>query len=267
MLRLKNLRNYMKTMGLNKLIRNQKGFSVLELLIVVLVISILMVFASRFASAKVYMAEKEANKLTDIFREARQKALTQHETMRVEINQYDRTIRLINENKPGDGSDDKEIRKLFFADEQNVVFDRPPANMAARPEEPVPVPDLNFKTPITFEAKSASYAMAMDASAEASLENANPVGAEKTDAINEDDKIATYRFLKNGNVVDAGMNAVGDNAMITGATIFFWTPVTKNGKVTEDAAILRAVTLLGSSGSTRFWKCPIIDGRCANWEK
>ncbi|MEZ5345850.1 MAG: prepilin-type N-terminal cleavage/methylation domain-containing protein [Pyrinomonadaceae bacterium] len=217
---------------------SERGFSLIELIIVLLVMMIIMVFASRFTNTTLYKADRQANIVTDVLKEAKHRAITQQETMRVEINREKRYVRLIAENNAGDGSDDREVRRHPLADAQDVIFEKAPNNMDAPPDEPTPVPEPNFKTPVTQEVED------------------------------QNDKIATYRFLKNGNVVDAGFNSVGDGAVITGATIYFWTPMRNpNNTLSESAQVLRAITLIGSSGATRFWRCEVINGRCKKWEK
>lgn len=217
---------------------SEKGFSIIELLIVLLVMSILIVFASRFTNAKLYKPDRQANIVADMLKEARTRAITQQETMRVEINREKRYVRLITENNPGDSSDDKEIRRYPLAEAQDVIFETAPKNMDSGPDEPIPVPELNFKTPVTDQ-----------------VEDPN-------------DKVATFRFLKNGNVVDAGFNSVGDGAVITGATIYFWIPLRNtDNTLSENAQMVRAITLIGSSGATRFWRCAVVEGRCKTWEK
>ncbi|MCB1025595.1 MAG: prepilin-type N-terminal cleavage/methylation domain-containing protein [Acidobacteria bacterium] len=216
----------------------EKGFSLLELIIVLLVMMILVVLASRFTNPKLYKPDRQANIVNDVLKEAKHRAITQQETMRVELNREKRYIRLVSENDPGDSSDDKEIRRYPLALAQDVIFETAPKNLDATPDEPTPVPELTFKTPVT-----------------AQVEDPN-------------DKVATFRFLKNGNVVDAGFNSVGDGAVITGATIYFWIPLlNQDNTLSENAQMVRALTLIGSSGATRFWRCAVVNGRCTKWEK
>ncbi len=205
----------------------------------VLVISILMVFSVRFAETKFFKPDQQAQLVIDAFKEARARSINQQETMRVEISQTFRMIRLITENEPGDASDDVLMYELPLARPYEVVFDDKPNNTSGNPQEPTPVPIIKFRAKHLIDPTQTS-----------------------------NDQVATFRFLKNGNVVDAGLNAAGDGAVVSGVTIYFWTPIIdQNGAATKNGQVLRALTMLGNSGTTRYWKCPVKDAFCTKWEK
>lgn len=212
------------------------GFSIVELLMVVAVIAILAVFTVMTISVKeVYNADDRAYVVLDFLKEARQRALTQREVMRVEINRDRGVIRLINENNRGDITDDEEIRSATFSAAERVIYDRPPNNIDAPPSEATPVPTLQFKLSV------------------------HPSSAP--------DNVATLRFQPNGTVEDAGSNDVGDNASVTGATIYFWTPIKNaSGADTDDGDIIRAITVLGGSGNTNYLMCPVSGTNCSAWK-
>lgn len=213
------------------------GFSIIELIIVILILSILAVSSIiLFGSRNLFFADHQAYLLADAFKEARQRALTQRETIRVELSKDKREIRLINENEAGDETDDVLEKTILLADEMYLTFDVPPDNIANTPQEPTPVPNAEFKT---------SY---------------HPLSNSET--------VATLRFLKNGNVVNAGSNAVGDNSAVTGATFYFWKPkVSENGTITNDGEVIRAITVLGSTGNSHYWKCGVKEGECVEWTR
>lgn len=215
--------------------RRFAGFAALELLIVVLIIAILAVFTMMaFSGRRAYHADQQAYLLLDALAEARQRAVTQRETIRLEVGLEKREIRLINENAGGDPLDDRLIRRIPLAMARDLIYDVRPANIAGDPVEPTPVPLADFR---------------------ASL---HPLSQSET--------VATLRFLKNGNVVDAGSNAVGDNSNLTGATFYFWQPrPAPDGTATGDGRVIRAVTVLGSSGAAGYWKCPVLNGQCTDW--
>jgi prepilin-type N-terminal cleavage/methylation domain-containing protein len=216
---------------------NENGFSLVELLIVVLVITILSLMAYRaIGGVALFETDNRAYAVMDILKEAKQRAITQQETLRVEINKRTNAIHLINENEAGDASDDVEIKSYSLGGETTVVFDTPPTNQTAAPVEPTPVPTLDFK----FSVHPTSLS----------------------------DEVATLRFMRNGNVMDAGSNAIGDNAVMTGATIYFWMPKKNiDGSDSDEGKLIRAITITGNTGTPRYWKCPVAetDGICATW--
>lgn len=214
---------------------NQGGFSFLELIIVMLVISIISVFSlMSLKGEKKYAADTEAYKIIDIIHEARQRSLTQHEAIRVEFNQTRNSVRLIEENEPGDAADDKEIKSLKLTDVRNVVVGAAPKNVSAAPTEMSPVPVLTFKRSV------------------------HP--------LSQGDTVATLRFLHTGKVLDAGSNAVGTNAAMTGATVYVWMPdYSASNQPLATGNIIRAITVQGTSGLSKYLKCPVVNGKCEKW--
>lgn len=218
-----------------KNINCERGFSLIELIIVVLIISILSVFALMSSRGeKVYLADSQAYQMIDILHEARQRSLTQHETMRVEINKTRNVIRLIAENEPGSADDDKEIKSLKLQDSTAVVVGEMPKNIAGAPTELSPTPPLAFKKSVY------------------------PLSA--------NDTVATLRFVRTGKVLDAGSNAIGDNSTVTGAAIYVWMPdLTDAGQPLKTGNVIRAITVQGTSGISRYLKCPLTGDKCQNW--
>lgn len=214
-----------------------KGFSLVELLVVVAIVFIVATLAIvSFSSRALYYADHQAYLLMDAIKEARQRAITQRETIRLEISEDKRQIRLINENEAGDVSDDVVFKVITLANSSDLTFNAAPDNIGATPEEPTPVPTIEFKTSV------------------------HP--------LSQSEKVATLRFLKNSNVVNAGSNAIGDNSAVTGATIYFWKPkVSDDGAISDNGEVIRAVTVLGSSGNSNYWKCPVENDQCSSWKK
>lgn len=214
---------------------NEGGFSFLELLIVMLIITILSVMAlMSFRGEKKYAADTEAYKIIDIIHEARQRSLTQHETMRVEFNQTQNIVRLIEENEPGNAADDKEIKSLKLPDVRNVVVGSTPKNVSVAPTEMSPIPVLTFKKSVY--------------------------------PLSQSDTVATLRFVHTGKVLDAGSNAVGDNSAMTGATVYVWMPdYSATNQPLTTGTVIRAITVQGTSGLSRYVKCPVVNNNCQNW--
>jgi prepilin-type N-terminal cleavage/methylation domain-containing protein len=213
----------------------QNGFSLVELIIVLLIFSILTVLTlMAFGGNKKFLADSEAYLITDFLGEARQRALTQHEIIRVEINRTTNKIRLISENTAGDATDDKEIKWMPLEHSNYVVFTTSPTNMASAPVDSAPTPAIVFKTSV----------------------HPSSTG----------DQVATLRFLQNGNVVDAGSNSTGSNASLTGATIYVWMPeYSGSGAPLPSGSVIRAITVLSSTGSTKYWRCEVAGGQCTQW--
>lgn len=210
---------------------SQKGYSIVEIITVLSVLAILSSFAvTSLWSARKHSADDQAKRLIDVFDEARQKALNQRKTFRVEINRTKRELRLIDEgDNATTASDDKILKTSPFSN--HVMLGAAPGNISGAPtaSSPIPVPSY----------QSSSYPLS-----------------------NGDEKI-TLRFKKNGQVVDAGTDNIGTGSLINGATIYIHstTPSVTNPD------IIRAVAVLGTTGDTSLYKCTFAAGVCSNWKK
>lgn len=216
-------------------INSENGFSFIELIIVLLIVSIISVITLMSVKGeKKYLADSQAYQIVDILQEARQRSLSQRETMRVEFNQTRNTVRLISENEPGKADDDTEIRSIKLQDPSYVVVGATPQNVVNPPSEISLTPVLTFKKSV------------------------HP--------LSNSDTVATLRFVRTGKVLDAGSNSIGDNSSVTGATIYVWMPdYDSSGKPLKEGTIIRAITVQGTSGLSRYLKCPVINSKCENW--
>lgn len=171
------------------------------------------------STQRLYKPDEQALKIIDIFQEARQRSLTQRETMRVEIDLTENVIRLIDENTSSVSTDDLEIRNFFLLPSEDVRLDQRPGQIDYNPPEEFPVPSAQFR--------QSNYPRSL-------LHN-----------------VCTLRFLSNGTVVDQGTNDIGENAVNTGTTLHIWSPNKENN---DNSDIARAVTIVGSTGSIRLWE-------------
>lgn len=202
------------------------GFSLIELLMVVAIIFILTAVSIFYlvGNQKAYKPDDQALLITDIMQEARQRSLTQVETMRVEINETTNRVRLIDENSqnsPSTPDDDVVIKEMALFNTAEVKFRQRPANIpsAENPPEMFPVPDSVFKNSV------------------------HPLSGSQT--------VCTLRFMSNGQVHDAGNDAIGTGSIPTGVTFHVWAP----GKTQPNQSdIARAITVVGSSGTVRLWE-------------
>lgn len=201
--------------------KNSDGFSLIELIMVLLIITIMSgtVFYYLNEAKDLYKADEQALKIVDVIQEARQRSLTQRETMRVEIDLTAKVVRLIDENKTDTANDDEEIRIIPLKEESEVRVDEKPAQILDNPPEEFPVPSAQYRQSIY----------------PASLLH----------------DVCTMRFLSDGTVVDQGNNEIGANAIVTGLTLHVWSPNKEN---ISNSKIARAITVIGSTGSVRLWE-------------
>ena len=199
----------------------QNGFSLVEVLIVLTLIIFVGVSASFYLDGhqKLYMPDDQTLLIADILQEARQRSLTQRETLRVEIDLTDNQIRLIDENSVTTADDDEVLKTqpIYFPHE--VRIDSRAGNIADNPPEPLPVPTANF------------------------LPSVYPPSTTH--------QVCTLRFHSNGTVSDGGNNATGDGAIVGGVTLHVWQPSSENP---NEYSIARALTVIGSTGSVRLWE-------------
>lgn len=213
----------MKVKNMKKRIR-EKGFSLIELLIVMAIIVIMTgvaVFALR-ANKESYKTDDEALLVLDIFQEARFRALSQREVMRVEINPVAKQVRLIDENSATVADDDKVIRVLPISAESDIKISSRPSTVSANPPTPLTCPDAVFAPSL------------------------HPTSAAQN--------VATFRFNLTGQVLNAGVNDTGQNAVMTSSTIFLWPPDPANANQPTQPGLVRAITILGTTGAMQIWK-------------
>jgi prepilin-type N-terminal cleavage/methylation domain-containing protein len=198
-----------------------RGFSIIELLLVLAIITILSGFSLFYLSGHrtLYRPDEQALKIIDILQEARQRSLTQRETIRVEIDLTANIVRLIDENQPNTAGDDSVIRSMVLLPPNEVKINSRPPDITTSPIESIPVPIAQFRPSIY------------------------PLSATHN--------VCTFRFQRNGTVVDQGTDAIGSNASIAGATLFIWSPKLNAPSASE---IARAITIIGSTGSVRYWE-------------
>ena len=213
----------------------EQGISLVELLVVVLIVGIMSAFLiASFSSYKLYNADNQALRMIDLMHEAQQRALSQHETMRLEINSTGRLIRLINENTPGTANDDVVIGTVNYSD--NVYVGTTPTNMTATPTEASPI------VPVTFTTSSHPLSLG--------------------------NQVATLRFMSNGTVRNSGTDAIGTGSIATGATVFVWSKRDSDTSANPTVAnVLRAVTVIGTSSSPKLWKCAVVGNQCTAWTR
>lgn len=205
--------------------KNQEGFSVVELLVVVAIIGILSAISLFYllGHKKLYKADNQALGVVDMLQEARQKALSQRQTMRVEIT--DQYARLIDENEGDKTTDDVVLRKIKFNPTTEVVVTKRPGEILAdkNPPEPITPNDASFVNRV--------YTAVGDT--------------------NTSEKVCTLRFQSNGRVVNAGTASNGNGAGPVSAVIHFWMPDPANN---ANSRIARAVTVTSTTGSIRMWE-------------
>lgn len=217
-------------------LRQENGFSIVELTIVLLIISILTILSVvSFRPEEKFLTDSQAYKINDILHEARQRSLTQRETMRVEINRTKNEIRLITENEAGNASDDQILKTASLENPADIIVGAAPQNISKFPVEMSPTPTVSFKV--------------------------------STHPLSLGDTVATLRFTKIGKVLDAGTDAVGNNSVMIGATFYIWMPdLDSANQPLPTGDIIRAITVQGTSGMTNYWKCPLDDsGACSEW--
>jgi prepilin-type N-terminal cleavage/methylation domain-containing protein len=199
----------------------QGGFSLIELVVVLAIILIMASVAvfNYVGHQRLFKPDEQSSKIIDILQEARQRSLTQRETMRVEIDLTDNVVRLIDESLATTAADDKKIRETVLVSNTDVKINVRPPDISLDPPETLPVPTAQFKTSTYLP--SAGHT------------------------------VCTIRFQRNGTVVNEGTSDIGANATVTGLTLYVWSPSKTNASVSEQA---RAITVIGTTGSIRQWE-------------
>ncbi len=200
-----------------------RGFSLVELLVVILVFMILMAIGFSFISRyrPLFKPGEQTLQIADIFLEARQRALTQRRTMRVEVDLTDNIVRLIDENTDvSTHTDDVVIRQLALLSQEEVKVASPIPGISVLPPEMISCPLING-CPLSVYPPSANK------------------------------NVCTFRFMSNGTVMNAGTNAIGSNASVISGTLYIWSPRRGDPSQFEQAY---ALTIVGGSGFVRMWE-------------
>ena len=214
---------------------SESGFSLIELLLVIILIAVVTTIAVMSLSAnRLFAADNQALLIMDVLQTARQKALTERKTLRVELNDTKKQLRLIDENDtPATAADDKIIRSVPF----NAAVSVGTAPQSVDPILSV-LPPSGHPMPVVKFAQT-NY----------------PLSA--------NDSVNTLRFTKTGEVVSGGTNNLGAGAVNTGATIYVY-----NGAAGSKSGVVRAITLSGITAAAQLFKCKTnTSGMCASWSK
>ena len=118
----------------------------MELLIVLSIIGIMAGVSLFYLTAhrRLFKPSEQARQIIDVMQEARQRALTQRETLRVEIDLEDNVVRLVDENTTSTKTDVK-IKQISLLSSSEVKVETPPTDVTAKPNPDMVLPDAKFK--------------------------------------------------------------------------------------------------------------------------
>jgi len=216
--------------------KNVEGFSLIELLVVLTLIMILSGVSFFYFSSyqRLYSPDNQSLQVADVLQEARQRSLTQRETIRVEIDTTANVVRLIDENSqniPATTNDDVIIRQVPLLPNAEVRVNTRPDNIAYNPPEELPAPSAQYR--------------------------------QSTYRFSPNNQVCTMRFLSDGRVFDAGNNNLGDGGVPRGVTLHVWSPKRTNPNEFE---VARALTVIGSTGSIRLWEFNPSSEEANKWQ-
>lgn len=217
---------------------HEGGFSVAEILIVVAVMLIMLAMAipALRPNRAAYRTEDAALQIISFMRDASQRALSQRQIMRVEIDTTANRIRIRDENSaaiptasPSPAA--SPAAALAATDDDKVV----------REETLVPQTEVRCDTnPTGIAVFDSTFPRGVFAGSQ------HPAAGGNT--------MWQARFRPDGSVVNAGDNAQSANAAITSSTLFIWSPRSANSNDTSNVNTVRAITVSGATGSVRYWK-------------
>lgn len=144
-------------------LREEKGFSVIELLIVVAIVIILTAAAvfTLTPQRRAYRTDDAAGQVTNLLRDAYQRALTQRQTMRVQIDRANMLVKIIDENKLPIG-DEIEVRSEKLSSEVSLSQPAAGAGLLNPPQAPYNYPAAAYANNL-WEARFRSDGSVVDA--------------------------------------------------------------------------------------------------------
>lgn len=204
--------------------QGEKGASVAELLIVLLVIGLMSGFTlfALTGHKAMYKTDDQTLQIIDVLRAASLRAVTQRQTIRVEINMTTNRVQIIDENLATTSNDDVVVKSLTLAPVTDVKLSAKPLNVSPLPPAPSNFPAAVFASSLHPSSTS--------------------------------NNVCTIRFNRNGTVTNAGTNALGANAAITSSTLYIWPPQAADPTRARTTGSVRAITIYGPSANIRLWK-------------
>lgn len=197
----------------------ERGFSMIELLIVMSVGIILLAVAlpSLRAHRATYRTEDQALRVVDLMRRATQKAITERQRMRVEIDLTDREARLVDENGTTATTDDSTRMRVTLDADTDVRMNATTTNVS-QPSN-VATPPVALHTAATFESASGGHL------------------------------VWSVYFQNDGTATTAAGDPVS-------RTLMFWQPkdAADEAWIAKDEKLVRAITITGGAGAVRYWK-------------
>lgn len=200
--------------------RGNEGFSIIELLIVVAIITVMMAVSLPYFYnyKKLFKSEEQALKVIDAMRETGQLALNRRRTFRMEVDITTNTVRIIDEN----GSDPDTLYKSIPLESTGTVrMDAAPSPVSIGRPNPPNYAAAQFKVDT----------------------HGHMVGG--TQVIGN--TVFDLHFRSDGAVVT-------DADIPISATLFFYPPTSASSDTPTDTKQVRAITLYGGSGTVRYWR-------------